>query len=84
MSPARRDALSGAVALAKKKKPVELRGLSGSAAAMAISGMAALLKHPVVVVGDSLDDAGYLCHDLSKLLGEEAVAMFPSGYKRDI
>jgi len=35
-------------------------------------------------VGDSLDDAGYLYHDLTRILGEDAVAMFPSGYKRDI
>ncbi|MCC8071585.1 MAG: transcription-repair coupling factor [Bacteroidales bacterium] len=39
---------------------------------------------PVVVVGDSLDDAGYLYHDLSRLVGEERVMMFPSAYKRDI
>ena len=84
MGPARRDAMTGAVALAKKKKPVKLCGLSGSAAAMALSVLPALSRHPVVVVGDSLDDAGYLCHDLSRLLGEDAVAMFPSGYKRDI
>lgn len=84
VSPARRDALKGAVALAKKKKPVELRGLAGSAAAMALAALPTSLRHPLVVVGDSLDDAGYLCHDLSKLLGDEAVALFPSGYKRDI
>lgn len=41
-------------------------------------------RPPMLVVGDSLDDAGYLFHDLSRLLGDEAVAMFPSGYKRDI
>ncbi len=41
-------------------------------------------KGPVLVIGDSLDDAGYLYHDFSRIIGEEAVAMFPSGYKRDI
>lgn len=39
---------------------------------------------PILVVGDSADDAGYLYHDLSRLAGEEAVTLFPSGYKRDI
>lgn len=39
---------------------------------------------PVLVVGDSMDDAGYLYYDISRVLGEEAVLMFPSGYKRDI
>ncbi len=41
-------------------------------------------KVPTVVVGDSLDDAGYIYHDLSRILGESKVLMFPSGYKRDI
>ncbi len=84
MTPARRDALSGAVALARKKKPVELRGLAGSSAAMVLASLASSVRKTVVVVGDSLDDAGYLFHDLSRLLGEEVVALFPSGYKRDI
>ncbi|WP_290387020.1 transcription-repair coupling factor, partial [uncultured Muribaculum sp.] len=39
---------------------------------------------PMIVIGDSLDDAGYLYHDLSRVLGEEAVLMMPSGYKRAI
>ncbi|CCX49076.1 putative transcription repair-coupling factor [Bacteroides sp. CAG:927] len=39
---------------------------------------------PLLVIGDSLDDAGYLYHDLSRLLGEEAVLILPSGYKRAI
>ena len=84
MTTTRRDALKGVVALAKKYKPVQLTGLAGSAAAMALSALPSLTRKPVLVVGDSLDDAGYLCHDLIKLLGEEAVAVFPSGYKRDI
>lgn len=38
----------------------------------------------MLVIGDSLDDAGYLYHDLSRVLGESSVLMFPSGYKRSI
>lgn len=38
----------------------------------------------MLVAGDSLDDAGYLYFDLCRLAGEEAVAMLPSGFKRDI
>ncbi|MDE6345965.1 MAG: transcription-repair coupling factor [Muribaculaceae bacterium] len=58
-----------------------------NAAGSSLSMMLAQLprmKHPVVVVGDSADDAGYIYHDLSRLVGEEAVAFFPSAYKRDI
>lgn len=58
-------------------------GLAGSAAAVLLSSLPKR-KSPIVVIGDSLDDAGYLYHDMSRVLGEEAVAMFPSGYKRDI
>ena len=38
----------------------------------------------MLVIGDSQDDAGYLYFDLCRLVGEPAVAMLPSGYKRDI
>ncbi|MDE6334242.1 MAG: transcription-repair coupling factor, partial [Muribaculaceae bacterium] len=39
---------------------------------------------PAVVGGSDADDAGYLYHDLSRLLGEDALAFIPSGFKRDI
>ena len=38
----------------------------------------------MLVIGDSLDDAGYLYHDLSRVLGESAVLMIPSGCKRSL
>ena len=28
---------------------------------------------PMIIVGDSPDDAGYIYHDLTRLMGEEAV-----------
>lgn len=57
--------------------------LAGSSPAVLLSVLKPSGK-PVVVIGDSADDAGYLYHDLSRLCGEEAVAMLPSAYKRDI
>lgn len=57
--------------------------LGGSSAAMLFAGMPRLAS-PSLIIADSLDDAGYIYHDLSRMLGEEAVLMFPSGYKRDI
>ncbi|MDE6323070.1 MAG: transcription-repair coupling factor [Paramuribaculum sp.] len=62
---------------------ISVCNLAGSSAAV----MLALLperKIPTVVIGDSLDDAGYLYHDLCRIVGEEHVAMLPSGYKRHI
>ncbi|MDE7155261.1 MAG: transcription-repair coupling factor, partial [Muribaculaceae bacterium] len=62
---------------------VGLYNLAGSSAAVALSGIDAG-DVPMIVIGDSADDAGYLYHDLTRLLGDEAVIIFPSGYKRDI
>ncbi len=82
MTAARRDAVAKALVLARDSR-VELRGLAGSSPAMVFASLPRL-GHPLMVVGDSLDDAGYLYQDLVKLLGEDAVMMLPSGYKRDI
>ncbi|MDE5969713.1 MAG: DEAD/DEAH box helicase, partial [Muribaculaceae bacterium] len=62
---------------------VGLYNLAGSSAAVALSGVDTG-DVPMLVIGDSADDAGYLYHDLARLLGDEAVIIFPSGYKRDI
>lgn len=80
MTPARRRAvksLTGKGGLAT--------GLAGSSAAMMLSTLASQKGDaPVVVVGDSLDDAGYLYFDLCRIAGEDAVTMLPSGFRRDI
>ncbi|MDE6468856.1 MAG: transcription-repair coupling factor, partial [Muribaculaceae bacterium] len=59
-----------------------ITGLAGSSAAVVLSAIDG--KLPVIVVGDSLDDAGYLYFDLCRLVGDDAVAMLPSGFRRDI
>ncbi len=81
MSPRRREALEKA--LGGEAAIMSVYNLAGSAPAMML-GSIPPRKIPTVVVGDSLDDAGYIYHDLSRLLGEEKVLLFPSGYKRDI
>lgn len=58
-------------------------GLAGSSAAQLLAALPKR-QHPVLAIADSADDAGYLYHDLCRLMGEEAVLFFPSGYKRDI
>lgn len=60
-----------------------LRGLPGSAAAMALASFPAGKRAALVVANDA-DGAGYLYSDLCALLGEEAVQIFPSGYKRGL
>ena len=84
LTPARREALKKAFS-DKRAKRITLYGLAGSSAPMLMGSLPQKSgAGPVLVVGDTLDDAGYLYHDLSRLLGEGAVLMFPSGYKRAI
>lgn len=79
LTPARSKALA---ALGRNRK-ASLYGLAGSSVAMALSGVKQT-DEPMLVIGDSQDDAGYLYFDLCRIVGEDAVAMLPSGYKRDI
>ncbi len=80
MTPGRRGALEAAL---ESGRTASVYNLAGSSVAMMLAGMPRQ-RGPVLVVGDNADDAGYLCHDLSRLAGEDAVMMFPSGYKRSI
>jgi len=60
-----------------------LKGLPGSAAAMALAAMPAG-KKPVLVLTNDADAAGYMYSDLCSLLGVDATCIFPSGYRRGI
>ncbi len=81
-SPTRLEAVSGLLN-DKKIKRATFYGLAGSSAPM-LMGAVARNVAPALVIGDSLDDAGYIYHDLSRVLGEDAVLMLPSGYRRAI
>ena len=81
MAGSRSKALNAA--LAKGHTRACAHSLAGSSAAMLLASLANC-PSPLLVIGDSPDDAGYLYHDLSRLLGEEAVLILPSGYKRAI
>lgn len=84
LSPAREEAVESALKGKGAGSLADFYGLAGSSAAMLLASVASAKGAPLLVVGDSLDDAGYLYHDMSRVLGEDAVVMFPSGYKRDI
>ncbi len=79
---ARQKALASLLA-DRKATAINATSLAGSAPAMMLAAMPKQ-KLPVLVVGDSPDDAGYLYHDLTRLVGEDAVGFFPSAFKRDI
>ncbi len=82
ISPIRREVIKKSLD-GRKNGHISFYGLAGSSAAMLFASMPKR-DVPMLIVGDSLDDAGYLYHDISRVLGEDAVLMFPSGYKRDI
>ncbi|MDE7381538.1 MAG: transcription-repair coupling factor [Muribaculaceae bacterium] len=66
-----------------KVKHLLLTGLPASAPAMLFAGMSKG-KQPSILIADDADEAGYFFHDLSRILGDDAVSFFPSGYKRSI
>ncbi len=67
----------------RKAHRISLKGLKGSAPALLFSQLPKR-KHPYIIVADDLDAAGYIYHDLCQTEGEEKVAIFTSGYRRDI
>ena len=82
-TPARIAELKGLLD-SKKIRRITLSGLPGSAPAMLFAGLPKR-KLPYLIVADDADSAGYLYHDLCSIDGsEQAAAIFPSGYKRNI
>lgn len=80
-TPARIKALENAIA---SDRHVEVTGLAGSAIAMLAARMP-VEKAPYLIIDNDYDAAGYLYHDLSRLIDlRDAVKIFPSGYRRDI
>lgn len=75
----RREALRSC----RRRKRTTIYGLGGSSLSLALAGLVEKSK-PILMIADSEDDAGYIYHDVSTLIGEERTAILPSGFKRDI
>ncbi len=67
----------------RKTKSIRLNGLRGSAAPLLFAGLPTG-KTPYLVVADDPDSAGYIYNDLCQTAGAAKVAIFTSGYRRDI
>ena len=69
-----------------KARQVKADGLCGSSAALLLAGMMSKRGNfpNMMVVMNDLDDAGYMYHDLTQMMGEERVLFFPSSYRRAI
>lgn len=66
-----------------KSKRILLTGLAGSAPAMIFASIRKV-SAPLLIIADDFSEAGYIYNDIRNIAGEDAVAIFPSGYKRDI
>ncbi len=69
-----------------KAKELRADGLCGSSVALLLASiMNGRGNNPnMLVVMNDMDDAGYLYHDLTQMMGDERVLFFPSSYKRAI
>ncbi len=65
-------------------KTVFAGGLVASSAAMAFAAMAGRLHSTLLFIMQDADEAGYLYHDLTQMLGDSNVFFFPSSYKRAV
>lgn len=80
-SPSRLKAVTALLSDDKLRR-ISLSGLAGSAPALLFAALD--VPHPLLIVANDISDAGYLYNDIRAIVGEDAVAIFPSGYKRDI
>ena len=69
-----------------KAKQVKADGLSGSSAALLLAAVMSGrgTYPPLLVVMNDEDEAGYMYHDLTQMMGTDRVLFFPSSYRRAI
>ena len=67
-----------------RKGRINIKGLSGSSAALVLSLVFQKTQTTHMVVIPEKEDAAYFYNDLISLLGEESVFFFPSTYKRSV
>lgn len=85
ISPSRLDAVKSLL-MSKRESRLAFTGLTGSAPAMLFAALAVdTAQLPILlIVADDMEQAGYIYNDIRNIAGEQAVAIFPSGYKRSI
>ncbi|MBQ3622620.1 MAG: transcription-repair coupling factor [Bacteroidaceae bacterium] len=78
----------GVIALEKlqkenNKKHVFIGGLTGSAAALVLSGLRKRApRQTFLIVMNDAEEAGYMYHDMTQICGEENILFFPSSFRR--
>lgn len=73
-----------AVSTNPKARNIFLTGLSASAVPMVFASLYRQEQTPILIISDDAESAGYMYHDLTQMLEDEKVFIFPSSYKRAI
>ena len=79
----------GVIALEKlqkenNKKHVFIGGLTGSAAALVLSGLRKRApRQTFLIVMNDAEEAGYMYHDMTQICGEENILFFPKTEKEE-
>ena len=67
-----------------KSRNIFLDGLLASSSALLFGSLTTKCKTRIMFVMQDADEAGYLYHDLTQILGDKQVLFFPSSYRRAV
>ncbi len=68
----------------KKSRNIFLDGLLASSSAMLFGSLTTKCNARILFIMQDADEAGYLYHDLTQILGDKQVLFFPSSYRRAV
>src|SRR5574344_1630064 len=68
----------------KNSRNIFLDGLLASSSALPLGSLTTKCKTKIMFVMQDADEAGYLYHDLTQILGDKQVLFFPSSYRRAV
>ena len=68
----------------EKSRNVFLDGLVASSSAMLFGSLTTKCNARILFIMQDADEAGYLYHDLTQILGDKRVLFFPSSYRRAV
>ena len=67
-----------------KSRNIFLDGLLASSSALLFGSLTTKCKTKIMFVMQDADEAGYLYHDLTQIIGDKQVLFFPSSYRRAV
>ena len=67
-----------------KSRNIFLDGLLASSPSLLFSAVATKCRQTILFIMQDADEAGYLYHDFTQIMGDKQVLFFPSSYRRAI